>query len=260
MRRLGGRALCASLLVVGATQVVGGAPQAIASPPGVSGNAAAVAYAELVAAATQRMGAEEETIPGQEAIKDYVTGKAWDVTTKFVVGSTIPAGYVATVEYTTIAAKAARLLWASTVFVPTGCPTLKAPTCTRTTDNITALFLLTSAGFFIHPNNYPGLCWSQGTGTVANRSQVGGGVGYQPYGNYGLLRRTGTTMVLTETYPAGGGQTVYETDTIAAATHLPVSSFANVPAASGHPGYTEHFDYSWLTTAPPEPQPGALCK
>ena len=55
------------------------------------------------------------------------------------------------VEYTTIAAKAARLLWASTVFVPAGCPTPKASTCTRTTDNVTALFLLTSAGFFIHP-------------------------------------------------------------------------------------------------------------
>ena len=66
----------------------------------------------------------------------------------------------------------------------------------------------------------------------------------------GRCGRTGTAMVLTETYPAGGGQTVYETDTIAGTTHLPISSFANVPAASGHPGYTEHFGYSWLTTAP----------
>ena len=46
------------------------------------------------AAATQRMGAEEETIPGQEAIKDYVKGQAWNVTTKFVVGTTMPSGYV----------------------------------------------------------------------------------------------------------------------------------------------------------------------
>jgi hypothetical protein len=52
---------------------------------------------------------------------------------------------------------------------------------------------------------------------------------------------------------------VTETDTIAVATHLPISTFANVPAASGHPGYTEHFAYRWLTTAPPEPQVGALC-
>jgi hypothetical protein len=258
VRRLAGRVLCASLLVVCATQVVVRA-QAGASTAGVSGNAAAVAYAELVATATQRMGAEEETIPGQEAIKDYVKGQAWNVTTKFVVGSTMPTGYVATVEYTTIAAKAARVLWASTVLVPAGCPTPKAPTCTRTTDNITALFLLTSAGFFIHPNNYPDLCWSKGTGTVAGRSETGGPVGYEPYGNYGPLRRAGTTMVLTETYPAGGGQTFYETDTIAAATHLPISTFANVPATSGHPGYTEHFGYSWLTTAPPGPQVGAVC-
>jgi hypothetical protein len=257
--RLGARALCASLLVAGGTQVVVGGTEADASTAAVSGNAAAVAYAELVAAATQRMGAEEETIPGQEAIKDYVKGQAWNVTTKFVVGTTMPSGYVPTVEYTTIAAKAARLLWASTVFVPAGCPTPKAATCTRTTDNITALFLLTSAGFFIHPNNYPGLCWSQGTGTVANRSKTGGAVGYEPYGDYAPLRRAGTSVVLTETYPAGGGQTVYETDTIAAATHLPISTFANVPAASGHPGYTEHFAFSWMTTAPPQPQVGALC-
>jgi hypothetical protein len=257
--RLTGQALCASLLVVGGTQVVADSPQANASTAGVSGNAAAVAYAGLVAAATQRMGAEEETIPGQEAIKDYVKGQAWDVTTKFVVDTTMPSGYVATVEYTTIAAKATRLLWASTVFVPAGCPTLKAPTCTRATDNITALFLLTSAGFFIHPNNYPALCWSKGTGTVADRSQTGGPVGYEPYGDYGPLRRAGTAIELTETYPEGGGQTVYETDTIAGATHLPISTFANVPAASGHPGYTEHFAYSWLTTAPAEPKVGALC-
>ena len=264
VHRLGGRALCALLLVVGGTQVlhgtlVVGATQADASTTGVSGNPTGVAYAELVAAATQRMGAEEETIPGQEAIDDYVKGQAWNVTTKFVVGSTMPTGYVATVEYTTIAAKAARVLWASTVFVPDGCPTLKAPTCTRTTDNITALFLLTSAGFFIHPNNYPDLCWSKGTGTVADRSQTGGLVGYEPYGDYGPLRHAGKTIVLTETYPAGGGQTFYETDTIAVATHLPISTFANVPAASGHPGYREHFGYSWLTTAPPEPQVGAVC-
>ena len=109
VHRLGGRALCALLLVVGGTQVlhgtlVVGATQADASTTGVSGNPTAVAYAELVAAATQRMGAEEETIPGQEAIDDYVKGQAWNVTTKFVVGSTMPTGYVATVEYTTIAA------------------------------------------------------------------------------------------------------------------------------------------------------------
>jgi len=66
-----------------------GGTQADASTAAVSGNAAAVAYAELVAAATQRMGAEEETIPGQEAIKDYVKGQAWNVTTKFVVGTTM---------------------------------------------------------------------------------------------------------------------------------------------------------------------------
>ncbi len=258
-RGLAGRVLCASLLVVGGAQVVGGGTQASASTTSVSGNAAAVAYAEVVAQATQRMGAEEETIPGQEAIKDYVKGQVWDVTTKFVVGTQIPTGYAATVEYTTIAAKAARLLWASTIFVPAGCPTPKASTCTRTTDNVTALFLLTSAGFFIHPYDYPALCWSRGTGTVADRSQTGGPVGYEPYGDYGPLRRAGTAMVLTETYPAGGGQTVYETDTIAGTTHLPISSFANVPAASGHPGYTEHFGYSWLTTAPRQPQVGAIC-
>jgi len=259
LRRFGGRALCASLLFAGGAQVVVGGTQANASTTGISGNPAAVAYAELVAAATQRMGAEEETIPGQEAIDDYVKGQAWNVSTKFVVGTTMPSGYAPTVEYTTIAAKAARLVWASTVFVPTGCPTPNASTCTRTTDNITALFLLTSAGFFIHPYHYPELCWSKGTGTVANRSQTGGPVGYYPYGDYSPLRHSGTSVVLTETYPAGGGQTVYETDTIAVATHLPISTLANVPAASGHPGYTEHFAYRWLATAPPEPQVGALC-
>jgi hypothetical protein len=205
------------------------------------------------------MGAEEETIPGQEAIDDYVKGQAWNVSTKFVVGSPLPSGYVPTVEYTTIAASAARVAWASTVFVPAGCPSPSAPTCTRSTDNITALFLLTSAGFFIHPYNYPDLCWSKGTGTVANRSQTGGPVGYYPYGDYSPLRRAGTTMVVTSTYPAGGGQTVNETDTIAVATHLPISTVAHVPAIPGHPGYTEHFAYHWLATAPPEPQVGTLC-
>jgi hypothetical protein len=66
-------------------------------------------------------------------------------------------------------------------------------------------------------------------------------------------------MVVTETWPAGGGQTGTETDTIAVATHLPISTFVNVPAASGHPGYTQHFAYHWLATAPPEPQVGTLC-
>ena len=64
-------------------------------------------------------------------------------------------------------------------------------------------------------------------------------MGYYVYGDYLPLRRVGTTMVVTSTYPAGGGQTVTETDTIAVATHLPISTFVNVPAASGHPGYTE---------------------
>lgn len=32
----------------------------------------------------------------------------------------------------------------------------------------------------------------------------------------------------------------------AVATHLPISSFINVPAASGHPGYAEHFAHRWL--------------
>jgi hypothetical protein len=257
-RRLGGLVVCASLVVVGGTQVVVGGTQANASSD-VSGNPAAIAYVDLVAAATQRMGAEEETIPGQEAIEDYVTPQSWHVSTEYIVGASMPSGYVPTVEYTTIAAKAARLVWASTIIVPSRCPTASAPTCTRTTDNITALFLLTSAGSFIHPYHYPDLCWSKGTGTVANRTQTGGAVGYYPYGDYLPLRRAGATMVVTETYSVGGGQTGTETDTIAVATHLPISTVVNVPAASGHPGYTQHFGLRWLTTAPPEPQVGTLC-
>ncbi len=257
-RRLGGLVVCTSLLVVVVTQVVVNGAQANASS-GVSGNAAAIAYAHLVAAATQRMGAEEETIPGQVAIQDDVTPQSWHVTTKYIVGTSVPSGYVPAVEYTTVAAKAARVTWISTVFVPSGCPTTSAPTCTRSVNNITALFLLTSAGFFVHPYRYPDLCWSKGTGTVANRSQTGGPVGYEVYGDYLPLRRVGTTIVVTSTYPAGGGQTLTETDTIAVASHLPISTFVSVSAASGHPGYTEHFAYRWLTTAPPEPQVGVLC-
>ena len=258
VHRRGGLLVCASLLVGGGAGAVGGGAQASASTD-VSGNPAAIAFVNLVTAATQRMGAEEETIPGQEAIEDYVKGQSWNVSTKFVVGTSVPSGYVPTVEYTTIAAKAARLAWASTVFVPAGCPTTSAPTCTRTVDNITALFLLTSAGFFIHPYRYPGLCWSKSTGTVANRSQTGGPVGFYPYGDYAALRRAGSTMVVTSTYSVGGGQTATETDTINVATRLPISTVANVPAVPGHPGYTEHFTYRWLTTAPAEPQVGALC-
>jgi hypothetical protein len=242
----------------GGTQVVLGGAQANASSD-VSGNPAAIAYAGLVYAAEQRVGAEEATIPGQLAIEDYVTPQSWHETTKYIPGAPVPSGYVVANQYTTIAAKAARVTWASAVIVPSGCPMTSAPTCTRTTDNITMLSLLTSAGEFLHPYHYPDLCWSKSTGYVDNLSQTGGPMGYPPYGDYLSLRRAGATMVLTETYPMGGGQTGTETDTIAVATHLPISTFVNVPAASGHPGYTERFEYRWLATAPPEPQVGTLC-
>ena len=107
-RSLGGLVICASLLVVAVTQFVVDGAQANASSD-VTGNAAAIAYVHLVAADTQRMGAEEETIPGQEAIKDDVTPQSWHVTTKYIVGASVPSGYVPAVEYTTIAAKAARV-------------------------------------------------------------------------------------------------------------------------------------------------------
>lgn len=250
-RRVGYLVICASLLAVGGTQA--------SASTTVSGNPAVIAYFRLVSAASQRMAAQELTITGEAAIKDYVSRQSWDVTTADTVGAPVPSGYVPAVQYITVAAEAGRITWISSVIVPAGCPSANTPRCPGTANNVPALFLLTSAGFFIHPYRYPDLCWSKGKGSVDGWSETGGPFGYELYGDYVSMRRVGASIQVVSTYAVGGGQTATETDTVDVATHLPTSTFINVPAASGHQGYTQHWTNRWLTTAPSQPQVGALC-
>ncbi len=185
-------------------------------------------------------------------------------------GAPVPSGYVPATEQVTVAAKAGLVTWASNLEVPSGCPSPSAATCTRKTDNIPFLYLLTSAGIFTHPT-HPDLCWSKFStgssidgGDFSRLYNTGGPSGYPLYGDYVPLLHAAlgfghATVVVTSTYSLGDGQTVTEQDTVNPATHLPISTFIKVAAASGHPGLTEHWANRWLTTAPAEPQIGKLC-
>jgi hypothetical protein len=237
--------------------------------PEVSGNQAAISYFRLVSQATSRMAAQELTLVGVEAIKDDVSGPAgsygWSVSLDELGGAPVPSGYVPTIEQVTVAAKAGLITWASNLEVPSGCPSASAATCTRKNDNTTFLYLLTNAGIFTHPV-HPDLCWSKfssggslDSGDFSALNNTGGPSGYPLYGDYLSLRQAGGTVVVTATYRIGDGQTATETDTVDAATHLPVSTLINVSATTGHPGYTQRWVNHWLTTAPAEPQVGTRC-
>jgi len=235
--------------------------------PEVSGNQAAISYFRLVSQATSRMGAQELTLVGVETIKDDVSGPAgsygWSVSLDEPGGAPVQSGYVPAIEQVTVAAKAGLITWASNLDVPSGCPSASAATCTRKNDNITFLYLLTNAGVFTHPV-HPDLCWSSSgasldSGDFSPLNNTGGPSGYPLDGDYLSLRQAGGTVVVTSTYRVGDGQTATETDTVDAATHLPVSTLIHVAATAGHPGYTQRWVNRWLTTAPAEPRLGTLC-
>jgi hypothetical protein len=220
------------------------------------------------------MAAQELTLVGMEAIKDDVSGPAgsysWTVGLDELDGAPVPSGYVPATEQVTVAAKAGLITWASNLEVPSGCPSPSAPTCSRKTDDVPFLFLLTTAGIFTHPV-HPDLCWrefSSGSsvdgGHFSELYNTGGPSGYPLYGDYISLLHAAlgfghATVVVTSTYGIGDGQTVTEQDTVDPATHLPISTFIKVAFASGHPGYTEDWANHWLSTAPAEPHVGASC-
>ena len=172
----------------------------------------------------------------------------------------VPSGYVPAVEYTTIAAKAAgESAWHRPCSCLRAVPR-PARLAARELRRHRGLVLADERRvLLIHPYRYPGPVLEQRYGHRRQPFADGRARGLLPLRRLLAPSPWGATVVVTDL--SRGRRSDGERDRHDRRRHPSAHlDLRRCAGCFGHPGYTEHFAYRWLTTAPPGPlQVGSLC-
>jgi hypothetical protein len=216
----------------------------------VSGNSAAIAFYRAVVDATQHQGGVDEVQTGFVVMKDTLGKDVASVSLAMGSGK-LPTGYVQVTEHLTVADSSGKISWASDALTPV---------CAGLCPDIPYQLLLTSAGLFGHfgSSAASGTCWAHDSGSL-DYLKVGTPFGYDLVGNFGPLKRSKGSVVVTSTYPWGSKDSATEVDTVPANTHLPVTGLVHVAATVGQAAFQYRWTNKWLPSSPVEPKI-LLCK